>query len=234
MNTFTLHLSGELDSCHSTRTQAMYATLNMLAGPDWTPNGQVQLVTQLAYRPTLGPPPFPTSPGSSSSHSCHCCFPHPRGFLIHQHVRRHLVMSLFHLVAIDQPIGLAATARQRVWPGRPEPRRACWIRHVACPRHPGRHVVYAPLFVPRASSKLNEWLSWAAGRPPEVVDLGGVFGGEGKNRHVLRVRSDGMVKLVLNVAVKDLDKFGYQFGPSSSGVAGGGMGVGMPGASSGG
>ncbi|KNE58883.1 hypothetical protein AMAG_04421 [Allomyces macrogynus ATCC 38327] len=81
---------------------------------------------------------------------------------------------------------------------------------VRVPRHPGRHVLYAPLFVPLASSPLNQFLSWITGRRPDFVDPFLVARSEG--RQVTRVWSNGTIKLVLDVFLKDMGKFGYQLG----------------------
>jgi len=77
------------------------------------------------------------------------------------------------------------------------------------PASPGRHTLYVPMFVPVASSPLNGWLSAAAGKLPEFLDTKFITRNEG--REVTRVRSQGTVKVVVNMVMKDMSKFGYRY-----------------------
>jgi hypothetical protein len=56
------------------------------------------------------------------------------------------------------------------------------------------------MFVPESASLLQRFGSWFTGTRPEYVDPRVVAGGEG--REVTRVRTQGFVKIVLNVVVK--------------------------------
>ncbi|KAI8818193.1 B9 domain-containing protein 1 [Fimicolochytrium jonesii] len=78
---------------------------------------------------------------------------------------------------------------------------------VRVPRVPGIHTLEVPMFVPLASTTLNGFLSWASGRLPEFRDVRFIAGNEG--REVTTVRSQGIVKVTLNVGTKDMERFGY-------------------------
>ena len=88
-----------------------------------------------------------------------------------------------------------------------------------------RHVLRIPLFVPRSSSRFQQFLAWVLGRRPEFVDpkvIAFNAGRESKRRilslsnHTLvflpvtRVRSHGYVQISFNVVKKDMDALGYK------------------------
>ena len=108
----------------------------------------------------------------------------------------------------------------------------CGYGSVHLPTTPGRHVRYVRMFTPLSSSKLQEWVSWALGRPPQFFEADFVArdeGREGEARRrcrrsprarlahaplpVTRVRSTGVVKLVLNVTTRGMEALGYRTGP---------------------
>ncbi|KAI8814131.1 B9 domain-containing protein, partial [Cladochytrium replicatum] len=72
---------------------------------------------------------------------------------------------------------------------------------------PGRHTLYVDVYTPVATSPFNELLSWIRGKAPEFLDP--TFVTKNSSREVTRVRSQGTVKLKLNVIVKDFDQLGY-------------------------
>ncbi|KAJ3223773.1 B9 domain-containing protein 1 [Chytriomyces hyalinus] len=75
------------------------------------------------------------------------------------------------------------------------------------------HVLYIPTVVPRATTPFNGFLSWATGRVPEYLDPN--FIAQSKGREVTRVKSQGALKIVLDIATKEIDKFGLQVSASS-------------------
>ncbi|KNC95925.1 hypothetical protein, variant [Spizellomyces punctatus DAOM BR117] len=78
---------------------------------------------------------------------------------------------------------------------------------IRLPRTPGMHTLYVPMFVPLASTPFNGFLSWITGRLPEFLDSRFVSRNEG--REVTRVRSQGTVKVQINMGTKDMERFGY-------------------------
>ena len=83
---------------------------------------------------------------------------------------------------------------------------------VHLPISPGKHTQIIPMFVPESSSKMQKLVSWFLGRHPEFIDPKVVAHNEG--RWVTRVRSQGHVKVVLNVTTKDMKKMGYDTKPT--------------------
>lgn len=89
-----------------------------------------------------------------------------------------------------------------------------------------RHVLRIPLFVPRSSSRFQQFLAWILGRRPEFVDpkvIAFNAGRESKPQNlfsshpnkeyfilVTRVRSHGYVQVSFNVVKKDMDALGYK------------------------
>ncbi|CAF1017520.1 unnamed protein product [Adineta steineri] len=76
------------------------------------------------------------------------------------------------------------------------------------PISPGRHRIRIPLFVPRSSSRFQQFLGWMMGRRPEFVDPKVVTQNAG--REMTRVRSHGYVQVVFNVVTKDMESLGYR------------------------
>ncbi|KAI9172889.1 hypothetical protein H9P43_007020 [Blastocladiella emersonii ATCC 22665] len=230
MNSFTVHVTGELESIQIDSCDALYAKLTLTAGADWAlVDGAEELMTQLAHRhrgAAIGPGPGVGVSGGWLWTGLQFVF----GFL----------SSNPSISARDADVAVWACPVHAVWRatnvyGWPQAVAAVYgldalgrdvlvgYAVVRLPRHAGRHTVYAPLFAPVASSPLNGFLSWLVGRPPEFLDP--LILAQCEGRQATRVRSDGTVKLVLNVAIKDMEKFGYQLGPSGN-SGGGGSGVG--------
>jgi len=68
------------------------------------------------------------------------------------------------------------------------------------------------MFVPESSSYMQKLSAWLLGRRPEFIDPCIVAQSEG--REVTRVRSQGSVRLKLNVLTKDMKRLGYDVLPS--------------------
>ncbi|CAF0820116.1 unnamed protein product [Didymodactylos carnosus] len=83
------------------------------------------------------------------------------------------------------------------------------------PITPGRHKLRVPLFVPRSSSRFQQFLAWILGRRPEFVDPKVVAHNAG--REMTRVRSQGYVNLTFNIVTKDLQSLGFRT-ESSEGI----------------
>lgn len=79
---------------------------------------------------------------------------------------------------------------------------------VHIPTTPGRHVRRVALFAPRSSSMCQRLVAWLSGNPPEFFDS--KFIAQGKGREVTRVRSTGVVTIVLNVATRNMTDLGYE------------------------
>ncbi|KAJ3088361.1 B9 domain-containing protein 1 [Physocladia obscura] len=79
---------------------------------------------------------------------------------------------------------------------------------IRLPMTPGRHTLYIPTVVPIATSPFHEILSWYTGRLPEYLDHN--FIAQGKGREVTRVKSQGALKIVVDVATKNMEIFGFQ------------------------
>ncbi|KAK6098066.1 hypothetical protein MT418_002132 [Batrachochytrium dendrobatidis] len=78
---------------------------------------------------------------------------------------------------------------------------------VRIPTTSGQHTLYVSMFVPIATSPFNQFYSWVQGRPPEFLDP--KFAAKSNGREITRVRSQGTVKVQLNVLTKDLESLGY-------------------------
>ncbi|KAI9218945.1 ciliary basal body-associated, B9 protein-domain-containing protein [Blastocladiella britannica] len=223
--TFTLHLSGELESVQSAACKVMYARLELTAGPDWSlQSGTDQVLTQLAFRHVSSASASGAAPGPPLAGPMSVWW-----FLVAPILA---LVSLFMGGGMDR---LPAAARDSMvavwscpwhavfrsanpfgWPhavvgvyGLDAVGRDVLVGYASAriPRSAGRHVIYAPIFTPLASSPFNGFLSSVLGRPPELLDS--TLAARSDSRHALRVRSDGLVKLVVNVAFKDMAKLGY-------------------------
>ncbi|KAI9205174.1 B9 domain-containing protein [Polychytrium aggregatum] len=82
------------------------------------------------------------------------------------------------------------------------------------PRSSGRFEKYIEMFAPIATSPLNQLLSWVVGKLPEFMDS--KFVAQSDGREVTRVRSQGAVKVQLNVTIRDIAKCGYMLGPANA------------------
>ena len=78
--------------------------------------------------------------------------------------------------------------------------------HVPC--QPGRHERTAKTFHPKSASLLVEFLGMMKGKVPELVDPSRTLA-DAYGREVIRAQSGGIVRIVFNVAEKNMESFGY-------------------------
>jgi len=78
---------------------------------------------------------------------------------------------------------------------------------VLVPTFPGRHVKYIDTYTPVSKNICQQFLNWVFGTPPEFYDLKMTAQNDG--RALVRVRSEGCIKVVLNVVTKDMGKLKY-------------------------
>ncbi len=71
----------------------------------------------------------------------------------------------------------------------------------------GGYTKHIRLFKPESTSPIQQFSAWLLGQRPEFRDSKFVTRSEG--REVTRVRSNGVVKVVLNVVVRNMADFGY-------------------------
>ncbi len=84
------------------------------------------------------------------------------------------------------------------------------VRGYGCvhiPPTPGRHVRHIPLYTPLSSSWFMQCINWLTGNHAEFMEHN--FVARSRGREVTRVRSNGHVKVVLNVMTKNMNDFGY-------------------------
>ncbi|TKR81685.1 hypothetical protein L596_015517 [Steinernema carpocapsae] len=82
---------------------------------------------------------------------------------------------------------------------------------VHLPTTPGTHERKVPMFVPEASTKIQEFLGYLTGKRPEFVDPKIVGTHEG--REATRVRTQGLIKITFNAIIKDIKQSGYDVLP---------------------
>jgi len=78
---------------------------------------------------------------------------------------------------------------------------------VGVPTCPGRFALEVCTYVPLEGSLCRRFWNWLYGTPPEYYDMRFVVGHEG--RAVTRVKSEGTLRVVLNVTTRDISRFGY-------------------------
>jgi len=76
------------------------------------------------------------------------------------------------------------------------------------PTIPGRHEKYVRMFAPVSSSWLTRLIAWVMGNFAEYIDAPKTLA-EAEGREVTRVRAEGVVKVVFQVTIRNLDKYGY-------------------------
>jgi B9 domain-containing protein 1 len=74
----------------------------------------------------------------------------------------------------------------------------------------GSHTLFIRCFTPRSSSILLNLQAWLTGARPEFMDPR--LPAKGDGREVVRVVSDGTVKVVCHMVVRDLQNLGYSSG----------------------
>ncbi len=76
------------------------------------------------------------------------------------------------------------------------------------PTIPGRHERLIRMFAPVSSSWLVRMLAWLSGTYAEYISAPKTLA-EAEGREVTRVRAEGVVKVVFQVTLRNMDKYGY-------------------------
>ncbi|XP_058797819.1 B9 domain-containing protein 1 isoform X2 [Phymastichus coffea] len=74
----------------------------------------------------------------------------------------------------------------------------------------GRHEKRIALYVPESSSLMQQFAAWLTGRRPELIDIGILATGDG--RELTRMKVQGFVNVTFNVVLKDFFQLGYDNG----------------------
>eukprot|EP00946_MAST-07B_sp_MAST-7B-sp1_P000014 g14.t1 len=82
------------------------------------------------------------------------------------------------------------------------------------PPYPGHYLRYIHIFTPLASAPVQDFLGWLLNAPPEFRES--KFTAQNNDREVTRVQSSGVVKVVLNVATRNFEEFGYTSAPQTN------------------
>ena len=79
---------------------------------------------------------------------------------------------------------------------------------VHIPTQPGRHERTVHIFSPITSSVLRKFMGIIAGQTTELKNAPKVIA-SGDGREITRTKSEGSIKVVFQVTLRDMDKFGY-------------------------
>lgn len=79
---------------------------------------------------------------------------------------------------------------------------------VHVPTQPGRHERTIHIFSPITSSIINKFFGVITGKKAEIIDAPKVIA-SGDGREITRTQSEGKIKVVFQVTLRDMDKFGY-------------------------
>ena len=79
---------------------------------------------------------------------------------------------------------------------------------VHIPTTPGRHERLVQIFSPITSSVFLKVLGFLVGQRAEIINAPKVVA-SGDGREITRTKAEGAVKIVFNVTLRDLEKFGY-------------------------
>lgn len=79
---------------------------------------------------------------------------------------------------------------------------------VHVPTTPGRHERTVHVFSPITSSVLNGFLGLFKGKKAEIVDAPKVIA-SGDGREITRTKTEGYIRVVFQVTMRDMDKFGF-------------------------
>ena len=77
------------------------------------------------------------------------------------------------------------------------------------PTQPGSHSRYVQIFRPKTSSYISTFIGWLTSRPAEYTNPIELLQ-KAQGREVTRVESVGIVKINVNVASRNMVKFGFQ------------------------
>jgi len=75
------------------------------------------------------------------------------------------------------------------------------------PTSPGRYTKRVHTYTPISGSACARFLNWIAGTLPEYRDI--KFTAQNDGRSVTRVKSEGAVKIIINVTTKEMENFGF-------------------------
>ncbi len=78
---------------------------------------------------------------------------------------------------------------------------------VAIPPSPGEYHLFVEMYRPISGSVCHRVVNWIHGTLPEYYET--KFTAQGEGRALTRVVSEGIVKVMLNVTVADMKKFGF-------------------------
>lgn len=79
---------------------------------------------------------------------------------------------------------------------------------VHVPTQPGRHERNVHIFSPISSSFLFDFLGVLVGKKAEYTNAPKILA-SGDGREITRTKSEGIIKIVFQVSLRDMDKFGY-------------------------
>lgn len=79
---------------------------------------------------------------------------------------------------------------------------------VHVPTQPGRHERTVHIFSPITSSVIGNFLGILKGQKAELKNAPKVIA-SGDGREITRTKSEGTIKIVFQVTLRDMDKFGY-------------------------
>ena len=73
---------------------------------------------------------------------------------------------------------------------------------------PGRHERIVHIFSPITSSVINKFLGMLIGQKAEIRDAPNVIA-SGDGREITRTKTQGSIKIIFQVTLRDMDKFGF-------------------------
>ena len=76
------------------------------------------------------------------------------------------------------------------------------------PTTPGRHERTVHIFSPITSSVLNNFFGILTGKKAEIINAPNVIA-SGDGREITRTKTEGTIKIVFQVTLRDMDKYGY-------------------------
>lgn len=79
---------------------------------------------------------------------------------------------------------------------------------VHIPTQPGRHERTVHIFSPITSSVISNFLGLLDGQKAELKNAPKVIA-SGDGREITRTKSEGTIKVIFQITLRDMDKFGY-------------------------
>ncbi|KAI8920373.1 B9 domain-containing protein 1 isoform b [Powellomyces hirtus] len=184
---FSLLVNGQIEAGYFPSYDNLYCKFSTLNGPDWVVvSGVEEGITQQSLSSPL--PSFTGQP-HTLARPCVWNFPLDLAFkATNAYGWPQLILTVYGPDALGRDVVRGYGS-------------------IRLPRTPGIHTIYTPMFVPLASTYFNGFLSWIRGRLPEFRDSR--FVGRSEGRDVVCVRSQGTVKVTVNIGTKDMERFGY-------------------------